>query len=60
MKIVVKFEAERATKNTVRYTEIVEDGMPVRIGTVYVQNDTLKELGAPRRIKITLEPDTAA
>lgn len=33
----VKFEFEKATKNSVRYKEVPEEGMPPIIGSVYVQ-----------------------
>ena len=33
----VKFEFEKHTKNSVRYKEVPEDGMPPIIGSIYVQ-----------------------
>lgn len=33
----VKFEFEKATKNSVRYKEVPEEGMPPIIGSIYVQ-----------------------
>lgn len=34
----VKFEFEKKNKNSVRYKEVPEDGMPPVIGSIYVQN----------------------
>lgn len=33
----VKFEFEKQNKNSVRYKELPEDGMPPVIGSIYVQ-----------------------
>lgn len=33
----VKFEFEKQNKNSVRYTEVPEEGMPPVIGSIYVQ-----------------------
>ena len=33
----VKFEFEKQTKNSIRYKEVPEDGMPPVIGSIYVQ-----------------------
>jgi hypothetical protein len=33
----VKFEFEKQNKNSVRYKEVPEDGMPAIIGSIYVQ-----------------------
>lgn len=32
-----RFEIEKETKNTIRYSETPEEGQPARIGTLYVQ-----------------------
>jgi len=57
MQLSATFEAERDTKNTVRYQEIASDQPPI-MGTAYVQKWALKKLGSngdiPRRIKITI------
>jgi hypothetical protein len=34
----VKFEFEKNNKNSVRYKEVPEDGMPPVIGSIYVQS----------------------
>ena len=34
----VKFEFEKMNKNSVRYKEVPEDGMPPVIGSIYVQS----------------------
>jgi len=33
----VKFEFEKQNKNSIRYKEVPEDGMPAIIGSIYVQ-----------------------
>ena len=33
----VKFEFEKQNKNSIRYQEVPEDGMPPVIGSIYVQ-----------------------
>lgn len=33
----VKFEFEKQTKNSIRYKEIPDEGMPPIIGSIYVQ-----------------------
>lgn len=33
----VKFEFEKQNKNSVRYKELPEDGMPPVIGSIYIQ-----------------------
>jgi hypothetical protein len=33
----VKFELEKENKNSVRYKEVPEDGMPPIVGSIYVQ-----------------------
>ena len=34
----IKFEFEKQNKNSIRYKEVPEDGMPPVIGTIYIQN----------------------
>jgi hypothetical protein len=34
----VKFEFEKKNKNSVRYNEVPEEGMPPVIGSIYVQS----------------------
>lgn len=44
--MTVKFTMEKATKNTIRFTEIRESDLDAsKVGTVYVPKATLKELG---------------
>ncbi|WP_170176746.1 hypothetical protein [Litorilituus sediminis] len=33
----IKFEFEKENKNSVRYKEVPEDGMPPVIGSIYIQ-----------------------
>jgi len=35
--MTIKFRREKETKNTVRYQEVVEEGKPTIIGTLYLQ-----------------------
>ena len=41
--MVLRFEFERETKNTIRFNEI-DEGCGTCIGTLYVQKDALDEL----------------
>ncbi len=34
---VIKFEFEKQNKNSVRYKEVPENGMPAVLGSIYVQ-----------------------
>ena len=47
----VKFEIEKQNKNSVRYKEIPEDGMPPVIGSIYVQKWFA---GSSKNIEITI------
>lgn len=49
----IPFEAERETKNTIRYQEVPDAGQPPRIGTLYVQRWALPQ-PAPQRITVTI------
>ena len=35
--MILKFKKEKETKNTVRFQEVIEEGKPPIIGTVYLQ-----------------------
>jgi len=50
----VIFERERETKNTIRFAEVITDSPP-RIGTLYIQKWTVKQLGSPTKVKVILE-----
>ena len=53
---MVKMVAERATKNTIKFTEIVDANMNAAvIGTMYVPKVTLKALGYEDGKAITLD-----
>jgi len=55
-KIVREFDFERDTKNTRRFAESETDAHPVAVGTLYLKNDALSELGAtPERVRVTIE-----
>lgn len=58
--MTIKMEMERATKNTIRFTEILEDALsaPV-IGNLYIPKSTLKEIGWTEGHKITLNIELA-
>jgi len=44
--MTVKFKQEKVTKNTIKFAEILEDDLDAaKIGTLYVQKATLKEIG---------------
>jgi len=56
--VTIRFELERETKNTIRYTEApdADAGQPPRVGTLYVQKWALGQL-PPRRLVVTLAED---
>ncbi|MBR6851621.1 MAG: hypothetical protein IKM88_15470 [Lachnospiraceae bacterium] len=44
--MTVKFRQEKVTKNTIKFVEILENELDTaKIGTLYVQKTTLKEIG---------------
>lgn len=49
---IVKFEFEKNNKNSVRYKEVPEDGMPPVIGSIYVQSWFA---GNSKHIEITIK-----
>lgn len=52
----VTFEFEKATKNTVRFAEVLESELTApKIGTVYIPKSTLGELNWKSGMKITME-----
>lgn len=53
--IVVKFEFEKATKNTYRFKEEVSPGEHPIIGTLYVNKSVIGAV-PPRGVKVTIEP----
>jgi len=58
--VEIRFELERATKNTIRYTEVPEAGQPPRVDTLYITLYGQKwALGTPppRRLVLTLAED---
>lgn len=54
MKVV--FEMEKATKNTIRFNEILESDLAApKIGAIYIPKSTLGELKWAEGKKITIE-----
>lgn len=54
MKVV--FEMEKTTKNTIRFTEVLESELAApKIGSVYIPKSTLGEIGWDGTSKITIE-----
>lgn len=50
-------EAEKETKNTLRFAEVErDDGLPAVAGTLYVQKYWLRRLGSPQRIEVVVRP----
>ncbi|MEH6443657.1 MAG: hypothetical protein V7784_07150 [Oceanospirillaceae bacterium] len=49
---VIKFEIEKKNKNSIRYKEVPEDGMPAVLGSIYVQNWFA---GENKNIEITIK-----
>lgn len=58
--MTIKMKMERATKNTIRFTEILEDELSApAIGNLYIPKSTLKEIGWTEGHKITLNIELA-
>lgn len=55
MSVIVDFALERATKNTQRYVEVVDEGEVPVIGTLYVQKKAVAALGNPEFLRVTVE-----
>ena len=54
--MTVKFKMERATKNTIRFEEILENELDApKIGTVYVTKATLSGIGWKEGKTLTVE-----
>lgn len=52
----VEFEAEKITKNTIRFAEILESELSApKIGSVYIPKSTLGEIGYKEGDKIIIE-----
>mgnify|MGYP000084725804 CR=1 FL=1 len=51
-KEILKFEYEKATKNSVRYQEVPKEGKPPILGTLYVQKWFS---GNSKTLEITIE-----
>ncbi len=52
----VTFEMEKATKNTIKFKEMLESELSApKVGTVYVPKSTLGELGWKEGSKLVLE-----
>lgn len=59
-KIIVQFVAERDTKNTIRFAEVLTGPLDTpKIGTLYVSKGTLKELGYVEGKKLSVEVNIA-
>jgi len=52
-----KFEAEKETKNTVRYAEKPPAGEAPIIGTLYIQKWWLQSVGSPATLLVELHVD---
>jgi len=55
MTITLQFNIEKTTPNTVRYAEVVPDGDPAVIRTMYLQKFAAKQLGNPDSITVTID-----
>lgn len=54
MKVV--FEMEKATKNTIRFAEVLESELAApKVGFIYIPKSTLGELKWKEGMKVTLE-----
>lgn len=51
----VNFEFERKTPGTWRFKEKTAKGQPKNIGTLYLQNHLVEQLGEPEKVTVTVE-----
>lgn len=52
----VKFKLEKVTKNTIRFTEILENELDApKIGTIYVPKSTLGSIGWSEGKELVIE-----
>lgn len=52
----VTFEMEKATKNTIRFAEVLESELAApKVGSIYIPKSTLGELKWKEGMKIVLE-----
>ena len=57
----VEFKMEKATKNTIRFEEILESELAApKVGSVYIPKSTLGEIGWKEGQKLILEVSTQA
>ena len=57
--MTVKFTMEKATKNTIRFAEVLENELDApKIGTVYVPKATLGGIGWKEGMTLTVELGT--
>lgn len=57
----VEFKMEKATKNTIRFEEILESELAApKVGSVYIPKSTLGEIGWTEDKKLVLEVSTEA
>jgi hypothetical protein len=54
--VTVKMTLDKETPGTMRYREEQAPGEPAVIGTLYVPKSTVKALGAPAKIVVSVEP----
>ena len=56
----VTFKMEKATKNTIRFEEVLEDELQApKVGTLYVPKSTLADLGWKEGTELVLDLVTA-
>lgn len=54
--MITKFKMEKATKNTIRFTEILENELDApKIGTIYVPKATLGTIGWKEGMVISVD-----
>lgn len=52
---IIKFEFEKQNKNSTRYKEVPENGMPPVLGSIYVQKWFA---GESKKIEITIKTES--
>lgn len=52
--LVSTLVVDKETKGTIRFAEVETDDLPV-LSTIYVPKFTLKRLGSPQTLRVTIE-----
>lgn len=54
--ISARFIKEKETKNTIRFQEVADQEGYVHIGALYLQKESVAEMGEPEEIMVEIRP----